>query len=151
MSRKDGWIEKISFDKTAGEIRMAGLRHALVATEVFLHERESMLKIDRFDAEVAKKLAFAIIDDNPEKSIQYMKLSIEGFIKNSEYDEIVNLWNKLVSVSWNDMAFFERIERMLVDARLLDLTASLLKTLLNMYRDKDNPEQSIEILKKILL
>jgi transcription elongation factor GreA len=111
---------------------------------------ESMLKIDRFDAEVAKKLAFAIIDDDPEKSIQYMKLSIEGFIKNGEYDEIANLWNKLVSVYWEDMAFFERIERMLVDARQLDLTAALLKTLLNMYRDKDDPERSIEILKKIL-
>lgn len=138
-----------------GENRIA-LRAIAISLERLGRNREaipvweSMLKIDRFDAEVAKKLAFAIIDDNPEKSIQYMKLSIEGFIKNGEYDEITNLWNKLVSVSWEDMPFFERIERMLVDARQLDLTASLLKTLLHMYRDKDDPERSIEILKKIL-
>jgi len=111
---------------------------------------ENLIKIDRFDAELAKKLAFALIDDDPSKSIQYMKLSIEGFIKNNEYDEIVHLWNKLVSVSWEDISFFERIERMLVDARQFDLTATLLKTLLVKYRDEDNPDQSIEILKKIL-
>ncbi len=111
---------------------------------------ENLLKIDRFDAEVAKKLAFAIIDDDPEKSIQYMKLSIEGFIKNGEYDEITDLWNKLVSVSWEDIQFFVRIERMLVEAKQRDLAAGLLKSLLHKYRDEENPDQSIEILKKIL-
>jgi len=111
---------------------------------------ENLLKIDRFDAEVAKKLAFAIIEEDPDKSIQYMKLSIEGYIKNAEYNEITDLWNKLVSVSWEDIQFFERIERMLVEAKQRELTANLLKTLLFKYRDEENPEQSIEILKKIL-
>lgn len=111
---------------------------------------ESLLKIDRFDTEVAKKLAFAIIDEEPEKSIQYMKLSIEGFIKKGEYDSILELWNKLLSVSWNDINFFDRIERMLVDAKQEELAATLLKSLMQKYRDEENPTQSIEILKKIL-
>jgi transcription elongation factor GreA len=111
---------------------------------------ESLLKIDRFDAELAKKLAFAIIDEDPDKSIQYMKLSIEGFIKNKKYDEVTSLWTKLVSVSWEDIAFFERIERFLVEAKQLDLAASLLKILLAKYRDDQDPNLSIELLKKIL-
>lgn len=111
---------------------------------------ESLLKIDRFDAEVAKKLAFAIIEDDSEKSIQYMKLSIEGYIKNGEYENIVDLWNKLVSVSWTDIPFFERIERMLIEVKQRELTSNLLKVLLHKYRDEENPDQSIEILKKIL-
>src|SRR4030042_7193403 len=74
---------------------------------------ESLLKIDRFDADLAKKLAFAMIDEDAEKSIYYMKLSIEGFIKNKKYVEVTSLWTKLVSVSWEDIAFFERIERFL--------------------------------------
>ncbi|TAL32715.1 MAG: transcription elongation factor GreA [Spirochaetes bacterium] len=111
---------------------------------------ENLLRIDRFDAEVSKKLAFAIIEDDPEKSIQFMKLSIEGFIKNGQYDEISELWNKLVSVSWSDIQFFERIERMLVDAKQRDLAATLLKSLLHKYRDEENPGQSIDIIKKIL-
>ena len=111
---------------------------------------ENLLKIDRFDTEVAKKLAYAIIDDDPEKSIQYMKLSIEGFIKNGDFQEIGPLWNKLVSISWDDISFFERIERMLIEAKEYDLTSNLLKSLLNKYRDEENPDQSIDLLTKIL-
>ncbi len=111
---------------------------------------ESLLKIDRFDAEVAKKLAFALIDEDIEKSIQYMKLSIEGFIKNGDFGEIPSLWNKLLSVTEEDLTFFERIERLLVEAKQLELTAQLLKSLLGKYRDEENPDQSIEILKRIL-
>ncbi|MBN2158875.1 MAG: transcription elongation factor GreA [Spirochaetes bacterium] len=111
---------------------------------------ESLLKIDRFDADLAKKLAFAIIDEDPEKSIYYMKLSIEGFIKNKKYEEVTSLWNKLVSVSWGDISFFERIERFLIEAKQFDLVASLIKILLQKYRDEENPDLSIELLKKVL-
>lgn len=111
---------------------------------------ENLMKIDRFDAQVAKKLAFAIVNQDQEKSIQYMKLSIEGFIKSKNFDEITPLWQKLVTVSWSDIQFFERIERMLVDAKQQDLAADLLKILLHKYRDEENPDQAIELLKKIL-
>jgi len=111
---------------------------------------ESLLKIDRFDADLSKKLAFAIIDDEPEKSIHYMKLSIEGFIKNKKYEEVTSLWTRLVSVSWGDIAFFERIERFLVEAKQFDLVANLIKILLQKYRDEENPDLAIELLKKVL-
>lgn len=111
---------------------------------------ENLMKIDRFDAQVAKKLALAIVNQDPEKSIQYMKLSIEGFIKSKQFDEITPLWQKLVTVSWTDMPFFERVERMLVDAKQMDLAADLLKVLLHKYREDENPDQAIELLKKIL-
>lgn len=111
---------------------------------------ENLLKIDRFDAHVAKKLALATVNQEQEKSIQYMKLSIEGFIKLKKFDEIQPLWQKLVTVSWEDVQFFERIERMIVDARQPELAAELLKILLNKYRDAENPDRAIEFLKKIL-
>jgi transcription elongation factor GreA len=111
---------------------------------------ENLLKIDRFDADLSKKLAFAIIDEDPDKSIYYMKLSIEGFIKNKKYDEVTSLWTKLVSVSWGDIAFFERIERFLVEAKQFDMVASLIKILLQKYRDETNPDLCIELLKKVL-
>jgi len=111
---------------------------------------ENLMKIDRFDAVVAKKLAFAIINNEPDKSIHYMKLSIEGFIKNKNYDEVTALWNKLVTVSWEDVSFFERIERMLVESKQLELAATLLKSLLHRYREEEDVDQSIKLLKKIL-
>ncbi|HPS58211.1 MAG TPA: transcription elongation factor GreA [Spirochaetota bacterium] len=111
---------------------------------------ENLLKIDRFDAQVAKKLALATVNLEQEKSIQYMKLSIEGFIKLKKFDEIQPLWQKLVTVSWEDVQFFERIERMIVDARQPELASDLLKILLNKYRDAENPDRAIGFLKKIL-
>ncbi|MBN2403286.1 MAG: transcription elongation factor GreA [Spirochaetes bacterium] len=111
---------------------------------------ESLLKIDRFDTDVAKKLASAIIDEDPEKSAQYLKLSIEGFIKNGEFNEILALWNKLIAISSEDIQFFERVERMLVEAKRQELASTILKSLLQKRKDDENPNQSIEVLKKIL-
>ncbi len=111
---------------------------------------EDLLKIERFDAQVAKKLALGLIGTDPDKGIQYLKLSIEGFIKAKNFDELPPLWQKLVSVSWEDINFFERIERMIVDAKQFELAADLLKVLLNKYKDNENPDMAIEFLKKIL-
>jgi len=112
---------------------------------------ENLLKINRFDTEVARKLAMALIDKSPEKSVYYMKLAIEGFIKKKEYDSVPELWAKLVQIAWQDTTFFERAERMLVDGKQQELAASLLKNLLNKYRETNNLDESIAILKKILL
>ncbi|MDR3237346.1 MAG: hypothetical protein LBT84_02455, partial [Spirochaetia bacterium] len=112
---------------------------------------ENLLKINRFDTEVAKKLAMALVDKFPEKSVYYMKLAIEGFIKKKEYDSIPSLWGKFVQLAWQDSTFFERVERMLVDGKQQELAASLLKTLFNKYREAENIDVSIELLKKILL
>lgn len=114
---------------------------------------EDLLKIDRFDTEVAKKLAYKLIEEEREKSIYYLKLSIEGFIKARDLDEVVTLWNKLVSITSideMDVNFFERVERMLVDLKHNELAATLLKTLFNKFRDEEHPDYSIELLKKIL-
>jgi transcription elongation factor GreA len=112
---------------------------------------ENLLKINRFDTEVAKKLAMALVDKFPEKSVYYMKLAIEGFIKKKEYESIPSIWGKFVQLAWQDSTFFERVERMLVDGKQQELAASLLKTLLNKYREAENLDVSIELLKKILL
>lgn len=110
---------------------------------------EELLKIDRFDSEVAKKLSYAIIDDDPEKSIYYMKLSLEAFIKNSEFDELPGIWAKLIVNAWDDSSFFERVERMLVEAKRKDLACEMLKALYRKYREEDE-SLAISALKRIL-
>jgi len=111
---------------------------------------KNLLRIDRFDAEVAKKLAYEILETQPEDGIHFLKLSIEGFMKLKNFDEVGVLWNKLLSNSWNDLAFFERIERMLIDAKQEEQAALLLKGLLIKYREDEDVDVSIELLKKIL-
>lgn len=114
---------------------------------------EDLLKIDRFDTEVAKKLAYKLIEEDHEKSVYFLKLSIEGFIKTKNFDEVTTLWNKLVaitSIEEMDVNFFERVERMLVELKQQELAATLLKTVFHKYRDEENPDYSVELLKKIL-
>ena len=111
---------------------------------------ESLLKIDRFDPDVAKKLSLALVNEDPNKSIYYMKLAIEGYIKNKEFEEVSTLWNKLVPLAWEDRPFFERLERMLVDAKQYELIALLMKILFQKYKDENKVDESIEVLKTIL-
>jgi transcription elongation factor GreA len=110
---------------------------------------EELLKIDRFDADVAKKLSFAILEEDSAKSIQYMKMSVEGFIKNSEFDELSDLWSKLIKAAHDDLTFFERVERMLVELKRSDLAAEMLRELYEYYEDLD-VDIALEILKRIL-
>ncbi|MBN1498738.1 MAG: GreA/GreB family elongation factor [Spirochaetes bacterium] len=110
---------------------------------------EELLKLDRFDAEVAKRLSVAVKEDDPEKSIQYVKLAIEGFIKSGKYEEIEPLWTILVDLAWDDIAYFERIERQLSDAQQTAMLPDMLKKL-NYKYEPENTDISIEILKKII-
>jgi transcription elongation factor GreA len=137
-----------------GENRFA-LKTLATALERLSRQREAipvweeLLKIDRFDSEVAKKLSYAILEDDPEKSTYYMKLSLEAFIKNREFDELAGMWVKLISNSWEDLQFFERIERMLIEAKRKDLACEMLKSLYKKYRDADITI-AINILKRVL-
>ncbi|HNX60158.1 MAG TPA: hypothetical protein PKK43_13745, partial [Spirochaetota bacterium] len=69
--------------------------------------------------------------------------------KNREFDEVSSMWGKLILNAWEDMPFFERMERMLVDAKRKDLAVEMLKNLYKKYREVDI-SQAIEVLKKIL-
>jgi transcription elongation factor GreA len=137
-----------------GENRYA-LKELAISLERLSRSREAipvweeLLKIDRFDSEVARKLSFAIMEEDPEKSTYYMKLSLEAYIKNKEFDEVSSMWSKIISNAWEDFPFFERVERMLIEAKRKDLAIEMLKSLFKKYREADL-DQAIGILKHIL-
>jgi transcription elongation factor GreA-like protein len=110
---------------------------------------EDILRLDRFDAEVAKKLSLAIMDDDPSRGVHYMKMALEGFIRNGQFKSIQDIWNKLVELATEDLVYFERVERMLLDAKRQDLAVSLIRALYEEHRDTD-PPQAIRFIKKIL-
>ena len=70
---------------------------------------EDLIKINRFDAEVAKKLALSITDDKT-KSVQYLKLAFEGFIREGEFSEVTELLDKITESSFEDTAYTNRCE-----------------------------------------
>lgn len=108
---------------------------------------EDLIKINRFDAEVAKKLALSITDDKT-KSVQYLKLAFEGFIREGEFSEVTELLDKITESSFEDTAYFEKIERILSESQQKDLAADMYKKLYPYYNDND--DAAIDILKRIL-
>lgn len=137
-----------------GENRSA-LKTLSIALERLSRQREAipvweeLLKIDRFDSEVAKKLSFALMEEDPQKGIYYMKLSLEAFIRNNEFDEVSAMWSKIIPAAWEDIVYFERIERMLIEGKRKDLAVEMNKSLIKKYRDAD-VDQTIQLYKRLL-
>ena len=111
---------------------------------------EELLKINRFDADVAQKLSDALAEENADKSTAYLKLAAEGYIRGKKYDNFSALMQKLVSRAWDDIGFFERIDRMLADNKQSELAVDLLKSLLAKYKSGQNNDVCIALAKKFL-
>lgn len=110
---------------------------------------ENLLRTNRYDAEIAYKLSQTVADEDKEKSEQYQKLALEGFIKNNSAEGIEKIWRKVVERSWEDAAYFERIERMLLEIQRKDIASSILLALYDKYREVDTAK-CFQLLKSVL-
>jgi len=108
---------------------------------------EELIKINRFDSEVAKKLALALSDDK-QKSSQYLKLAFEGYIKDGNYSEVTELLDKIIEASKDELPYFDKVERLLSDAQQKEIAAEMFKRLYSFYSDDD--DAAIDILKHVL-
>ncbi|MFW6365197.1 MAG: GreA/GreB family elongation factor [Spirochaetota bacterium] len=110
---------------------------------------ENLIKTNRYDAETAYKLSQTVADEDRDKSVLYLKLALEGFIKNNNTDGIDKIWRMVVERSWEDTLYFERIERMLVEIQQKDIAASILLALYEKYKDED-VDKRLQLLKSAL-
>lgn len=108
---------------------------------------EELIKINRFDADIARKLSQTLEEEDQAKSVHYLKLALEGYIKNSDVKGINEVWPKIVDKCWDDVSYFDRIDRMLADLQRKDVSVALLKALYEKYKNVD-PEIAINYLKK---
>lgn len=111
---------------------------------------EELIKLDRNNPDIAKKLAFAVIEDDQEKGTSYLKIAIEAYIKSGDFKEIPDLWNKFIHFNLDEPIFTERVERQLIESKELELASTLLKSILGIYRENDDCDNLIRLLKKIL-
>jgi transcription elongation factor GreA len=107
---------------------------------------ENLIKTNRYNAEIAYKLSQTIADEDKDKSVQYLKLALEGYIKNNNVEGIENIWRKVVDRSWDDLPYFERIERMLLEIQRKDIISSVLLALYERYKEVD-VDKSLQLLK----
>ncbi len=83
-------------------------------------------------------------------AVDYYKKAIHRFINKKQFASVKELWDKLIKLSPEDIDFFFHIEGRIARALNGERAASLLVTLIPHYKDKEDWNTSIEILKKIL-
>ena len=78
---------------------------------------EKLAKHDRKNPEIAKKYALSILDEDKDKAIIFLKQAAESFARSKEYGQLEEIWAILTHHNFEDLPFFEKIERILLSAR----------------------------------
>ncbi len=111
---------------------------------------EKLARHDRKNPEVAKKYALSILDEDKEKAIFFLKQAAESFARSKEYEQLEEIWPIIVQHNFDDMPFFEKIERILVSSREKPRVVILLFPLVETFKQYEDHEKTILLLKKIL-
>ncbi|PJZ64552.1 transcription elongation factor GreA [Leptospira wolffii] len=111
---------------------------------------EKLAKQDRKNPEIAKKYALAILEENKERAVTYLKQAIETFAKTKDYIQFEEIWPIFVTNSYDDIQFVEKIERILLGHREKTRLAGYLYPLVEPFKITEDWDRVIYLLKKIL-
>jgi len=112
---------------------------------------DRLIRVDYEEAEIVK-----ILGEKREQAgdlaaaVDYYKKAIHRFINKKQFASVKELWDKLIKLSPEDIDFFFHIEGRIARALNGERAASLLVTLIPHYKEKEDWNTSIEILKKVL-
>ncbi len=111
---------------------------------------EKLAYIDRKNPDVAKKYGLSILEEDRVKALQYLRQAGETYACLKDYKNLEDIWMLVIQNDYQDIAFFERIERIVVGDRQKVWVASHLAYLVEPFRVEENWANVILILKKIL-
>jgi transcription elongation factor GreA len=112
---------------------------------------DRLIRVDYEEADIVKVLGEKREQDKDiPAAVDYYKKAIHRFINKKQFASVKELWDKLIHLSPEDIDFFFHIEGRIARAINGERAASLLATLIPHYKEKEDWNTSIEILKKIL-
>ncbi|PJZ68893.1 transcription elongation factor GreA [Leptospira perolatii] len=111
---------------------------------------EKLAKQDRKNPEIAKKYGLAILEENRDRAIAFLKQAIETFAKTKDYEQFEEIWPIFVANSYDDLQFVEKIERVLLGHREKTRLAGYLYPLVEPCKITEDWDKVIYLLKKIL-
>ena len=111
---------------------------------------ERLAQIDRKNPDVVKKYALSILEEDTARAVTFLKQAGETYARLKDYKNVEEVWNLVVTHDHKDLPFFERIERILVGNRERVRMAAYLVSLVDPYKNDENWDNVITILKKIL-
>lgn len=112
---------------------------------------ERIVKIDHEEADLAKLLAehYEKLGDM-ETAIDYYKKALHRFVKNKSESQVKEMWSKLAALIPDEIDFFYLVDRTIEKTISKDKSAVLLQELYGYYKDKQDWDTAIGILKRIL-
>lgn len=111
---------------------------------------EKLARIDRKNPEIQKKYGLSILEENKNEAIGYLKKAIEEFARAKHFNALEEIWPIIVQNNYEDIGFFERIERQFLAHREKQRFATLLYPIIEPYKNLDDWDKVILLLKKIL-
>lgn len=111
---------------------------------------EKLASVDRKNPDIVKKYAHSILEEKPAEAIKLYKQAGETYARLKDYRNLDDVWNVLVDRDFDDLPYFEKLERIIVGNREKTRMAAYLVSLLEPHKTAENWPQVINLLKKIL-
>ena len=112
---------------------------------------ERYIKVDYEEAEIVRLLAEKKeADGEIEGALEYYKKSLHRFINKKLFASVKDVWEKIVQYAPEDIEFFFSIERKIVKVLSGERAAQLLSSLVPHFRDNQQWDTTIELLKRML-
>jgi transcription elongation factor GreA len=112
---------------------------------------ERFIKVDYEEAEIVKLLADKKKRDGElENAIEFWKKALHRFINKKMFSKVREVWEKIIEYAPEDVEFFFSVERKIVKVLSGDRAAQLLTYLIPHFKEKQDWNTAIELLKRIL-
>lgn len=112
---------------------------------------ERLIKIDYEESDLVKLIAEKKEEDGDiEAAIEFYKKAIHRFINKKTFNQIKEIWNKLIEYNIDDLDFFLRVEKKIAVVISTEKAISLLEDLNVKLLQKEDWDVCINILKQIL-
>jgi transcription elongation factor GreA len=112
---------------------------------------ERLIRVDYEEADIVKSLAEKKEQQNlTEEAVDYYKKALHRYINKKLFNNIREIWHKLVSYCPEETEFFYHAERKISKTVSEERAIQLLEDLYPFYKKNKNWEISIDILKRIL-
>lgn len=111
---------------------------------------ERLARLDTKNPEVQKKYGLFILPENESLAISSLKKAAEEFARTKNFASLEEIWPILVEHNFEDINFFEKIEKQFAAHREKQRFATLLYPILEPYKTLENWDKVIYFLKKIL-
>ncbi|WP_319414882.1 transcription elongation factor GreA [Marispirochaeta aestuarii] len=112
---------------------------------------ERLIKVDYEEADIVRQLAeFREEEKDIEGAIDYYKKAIHRYINKKMFTNIKDIWDKLVEYCPEETDFFFNVDKKIEKMISPERASQLLENLYGYYREAEDWDKSIDILKRIL-